>query len=147
MWHLERTYALQRDLLLPSKLADAAFDLDDGAKVDALEIDLVAFVCGTHQIIIIHRFGYFSVQFDGSVYVDRGVDGRCIIDRLFSAEYLDRKTTAIIQSHGDAVRVDIEGDDDADKADPSYGMVEVEVYILACDCVSLSMLDRDHWSP
>lgn len=115
------TYPLQRDLFVPPELTDSALDLDNRTNIDTLEVDFVAFVCGVCMLIVP---GFpAAIQGNGTMAIDGSVDGRHIVGYFFTAEEIDGRTAAVIQGHRRAVRVDVEGDDDADETDPAYGMI------------------------
>ena len=70
------------------------------------------------------------IQCDVSVVIHCGIESRWLLLDFSSAENLYCKTAAVIQGHGDAIWIDIQGDDDADKPDPFYRVVEMEVEVL-----------------
>lgn len=115
-------------MLLPSKLADTPLDLHDRAYIDPFQIDFVAFTCGVN-VFVLHEVGSV-VEIDCPIAVDGGIDGRCTA-AISTAENIDREAAAVIQGYSHSVRVDVEGDDDADEADPSDRVVEVKVRALA----------------
>ncbi|KAL8681235.1 MAG: hypothetical protein Q9186_002613 [Xanthomendoza sp. 1 TL-2023] len=123
----EHTDPLQRDLLLAPKLADTAFDLDNRADIKGVQIDL-AFRGDAYMCVILWH-GH-SIQSDDPMVADRGIDARGGMICVLPTKYLDWKATAVIQRHNDTVRVDVEGHDDADEADPLYWMIGMKVYVL-----------------
>lgn len=53
--------------------------------------------------------------------------------RWSSASNLNSSSATVIEKCDPACRIEVEGDDDTDKADPFDGVVEVEEEVLACD--------------
>ncbi|KAL8821376.1 MAG: hypothetical protein Q9223_000572 [Gallowayella weberi] len=125
---------LQCYLLLTPKLADTAFNLDNGADIKILQIDLA--FRGDAYMFVIFRHGDF-IQSDDPMVVDRGINTRGGMICDFPTEYFDWKATAVVQSNNDTIRVDVKRNDDADEADPLNWVIGVEVYVLTCDEVSL----------
>lgn len=122
------TYTLQGYLFFSSELADPTLDFDDRANIDALEVDRVTLIRDA-CVFMVNGQVDLAIQLKNYVRVHGGIhDG--LFNRILSAEYLDCGATAVIEGHNHTIRVDIEGDDDADKADPSNRVVEEEVKIL-----------------
>lgn len=122
------TNTLQGNLFFSSELADPTLDFDNRANIDALEVDRVALIRDASVFMVNGQIG-LAIQLNNSVRVHGGIhDG--LLDRILFAIYLDCGATAVIEGHNYTIRVGIEGDDDADKADPSNRVVEEEVKIL-----------------
>lgn len=73
--------------------------------------------------------------------LDSSVDGKRIVC-FFAAEYINCETAAVIDCHDYAIRVGVEGDDDADEPDPSYRVVEVKVCVLTYDGISILHIEE-----